>query len=262
MILNWFLELSATQSLIFIIFISISFSCGGLLIFNQVSKKMFGTVHENNETISYYLATIGVFYGITLGLITVGSWEKFRDIEEKINDEAAIIASIYRTSSRLPEPTNKKLCAEIKDYTNYVIYIAWPQHQKGIIPMLGNQKMFEFENELYSFKPKTEVELEMWTEIMNEYNELIKLRRKRLNTVNSNLPLMLWLILIFGAILTVTISWLFVFKNFSLHIVLNALLGIFIGGMIFVVAMLDDPYRGEVSISPKPFEKVFEQMVK
>ncbi|HMO35764.1 MAG TPA: hypothetical protein PKA06_06965 [Gemmatales bacterium] len=49
--------------------------------------------------------------------------------------------------------------------------------------------------------------------------------------------------------------WLFDMR-FLTHIILGGLLAFFLGTMIFLIAAMDNPFRGEVSITPEPFEKV------
>jgi hypothetical protein len=41
---------------------------------------------------------------------------------------------------------------------------------------------------------------------------------------------------------------------------MTGLIAALLGLMVFMVAALDNPYRGEVSVSPAPFERVYQQM--
>ena len=40
--------------------------------------------HEANEVVSYYFTAIVGFYGITLGLVSVGTWQTFADADNKV----------------------------------------------------------------------------------------------------------------------------------------------------------------------------------
>jgi len=51
---------------------------------------------NHNEVISYLLAAVVLFYGVMAGLIAVGIWEQFSSADEKVAEEAAALASVYR----------------------------------------------------------------------------------------------------------------------------------------------------------------------
>jgi hypothetical protein len=48
---------------------------------------------------------------------------------------------------------------------------------------------------------------------------------------------------------------------FITHLMLGGMLSAYLGTMIFLIAAMDNPFRGEVSISPAVFETIFEHMV-
>ena len=62
-----------------------------------------------------------------------------------------------------------------------------------------------------------------------------------------------------GAIINIALVWLFDMKLIS-HLFLGSLLAFYLGTMIFLIAAMDNPFRGEVSVSPEPFKMVLELM--
>ncbi len=40
-------------------------------------RAVHGTEHSHNEIVGFYLGAVCIFYGITLGLIAVGTWEVY-----------------------------------------------------------------------------------------------------------------------------------------------------------------------------------------
>ena len=59
---------------------------------------------------------------------------------------------------------------------------------------------------------------------------------------------------IFGALGNLLLRSLFSVDRLSLHLTLAGILAYFIGLVIFLIAAMDDPYRGEFSVSAEPFE--------
>jgi hypothetical protein len=45
------------------------------------------------------------------------------------------------------------------------------------------------------------------------------------------------------------------------HLLLGGLISFFTATMICVIALLDNPYRGEVGISPEAFELIYDQLM-
>lgn len=67
---------------------------------------------------------------------------------------------------------------------------------------------------------------------------------------------------LFGALVNLTLSWLFVVRNVSLHILMNGLLGALIGALIFLIIVLDYPFRGWFKVSSEAFEISYQQLMK
>src|SRR4051812_5987924 len=52
-----------------------------------------------NGVMGYVLSCHGVLYGILLGLIAVGTYQNYSDVEESIGHEASALAALYRDVS-------------------------------------------------------------------------------------------------------------------------------------------------------------------
>src|SRR5438552_13690345 len=86
-----------------------------------------------NDAVSGTVQAIGVFYGITVGLIAVGVWNTNSNASELVSKEATSIAALYRDVSGYPEPQRTKLQAGLRGYTHQVIEQAWPAQREGRI---------------------------------------------------------------------------------------------------------------------------------
>jgi hypothetical protein len=66
----------------------------------------------------------------------------------------------------------------------------------------------------------------------------------------------MWYVVIVGAIINIALVWLFEMKLVT-HLFLGGLLSFFLGAEILLIAVMDNPFRGDVSISPEAFEAVY-----
>jgi len=82
-----------------------------------------------------------------------------------------------------------------------------------------------------------------------------------LNTVTTEMPGPLWTLVIAGAIICIAVSWFFHTASFSIHIWMTTLLSVLLGLIIFLIAVLDNPYRGKLSVTPEPLKHVYEQIM-
>jgi hypothetical protein len=54
-----------------------------------------------------------LFYGITLGLLAVGTWQAYSELEAKVGEEASALAALYRNVSSFPDPKRAELQADL-----------------------------------------------------------------------------------------------------------------------------------------------------
>ncbi|WP_394835569.1 DUF4239 domain-containing protein [Pendulispora rubella] len=233
----------------------------GLFLTRGFVRRHLAPEGEKNELVSYFLAAIGVFYGITLGLIAVGTWQGFADVQKGVSDEAAKAASLYRDLSQFPEPERTDLRDDLRDYTKAVIQKTWPALQRGETPKETTEVLVRFIDHLGAFEPKNAREQVLFAEVQRELNEMNELRRKRIEAANSSLPGAVWAMVYAGAILNIAVCWLFVSKSIRLHATLVGLMSALIGFLLFVTLELDRPFRGDLSIPPDAFQLVLDDVM-
>jgi hypothetical protein len=74
------------------------------------------------------------------------------------------------------------------------------------------------------------------------------------------MPRVMWYTVALGALINMIFIWLLDLKLAN-HLLLGGLISFFTATMICLIAILDDPFRGEVGVSPEAFQLVYEQIV-
>jgi hypothetical protein len=115
------------------------------------------------------LAAFVVFYGITLALIAVSSYQNFTAANRAVSQETAALGTLYRAVSNYPEPIQGELQTMLHDYTRYVIEEAWPAQRRGVIPEGGTARVTVFQDKLLSFQPQTRAEEILHAETLREF---------------------------------------------------------------------------------------------
>jgi hypothetical protein len=217
---------------------------------------------EYNDLVGQFLSASGVFFGITLGLLSVGTWENFTAVDGAVAQEATDIGVCYRAFANYPEPYRTVLTDQLRAYTRREIDVAWPKQRLGIIPGPGgNQQIDELHRYLTHFEPRTEGEKALHREGLSLFSRMLESRRTRLSSVTTQLPAIVWIVVIAGSVLNLSLMWLFIIEQKGLHDLLTAILAALLGLLVFLLAVMDRPFRGEYSVGPDSFELVYNQLM-
>jgi hypothetical protein len=212
----------------------------------------------DNGVVGWFFSGVVTIYGITLGLIAVTTWERTTGVAEIASREAATIAALYRDASAFASPLREELRGKLREYTRFVIEKAWPAQRRGEILMDGNRLLDEFQRQLFANEPKTEGLKLLQAEALGSYNELVEWRRQRTEAVNQGVPDVVWAVVFLGGALTIATSFCFQVQHFRFHLLLTTGVAVMIGLLVFLIASLDRPYRGAVSIDATAYQIVLD----
>jgi len=239
----------------------VAFGLAGLF----ATRRWVGRLHRSqshNDIVGFYLAAITVFYGITLGLLAVGTWTTYSDVETRVDHEATALGVLYRDIQGYPEPTRSTLQEDLRQYTRQVIDVGWPQQRQGIVPTGASEILSKFQTDFLQFDPTTSGERVVQGEAYRHFDLLVENRRARLDSVTAGLSGPLWTLVLVGALISIALTWFFAMESLSMHCWMTILLSVLLGLMIFLVAAMDNPFRGKISVGPEPLERVYDQLMK
>src|SRR5580693_6788058 len=111
-----------------VVFIIVVFS--GLSILGLYCVRRLVPVErlkQNHEVAGFTFGVIGAFYGLLLAFVIVAAWERFDRADEKVQNEAMALASLYRLAKGFPDPLQHNLHEAIRDYALHAINVEWPE---------------------------------------------------------------------------------------------------------------------------------------
>ena len=209
-----------------------------------------------NEMVGFVLSSYSVFYGILIGLIAVAAYQNFGTVSDVITKEASSLGALYRDLSAYPQPIRGRLQADLREYTRSEIERDWPQQQRGIVPSEGTYRLQQFSDDLVNFRPADMHDEILLAETLRQENNYMNLRRERLNSVSVGIPAVLWWVVGIGAVIALLLVAM-LDMEIHVHLILGAALSLFLGLVVFLIAAMDNPFRGEVSVTPEPFQQVY-----
>jgi len=243
--------------------------CGSLVALTWIGVFLTrATVHSwlhreprSNEMVGLALSSYFVLFGILLGLVAVATYQNYATVSDIVDKEASSISALYRQISGLPQPIRGQLQDRLREYVRYTIEEGWAQQRKGIVPMGESVRSGLIVRTLSGFEPSNKSEELLYAEALRESAERNALSRARLSNVTTGLPSVLWWVVAVGALINIVLIWL-QDMEIHVHMILGAALASILGLVIFLIAELDNPFRGAVSIGPDAIARVYDDVMK
>jgi hypothetical protein len=245
---------------IFIVGGFVVLAVAGLAIYRRLTDGRINLPEDMNNDVIFFASAISVFYSLTVGLIAVGVWSNYAEVQDTVSAEAASLAALYRDISGYPQPLREELQIGLRDYTQFVISEAWPAQYEGRILDGGTRLLDEFQGKLFAFEPQSAGQEALHAEALRQFNELITLRRRRVDAVEGGLPGVMWAIVLLGAVLSISVTYLLKIQP-RVHMVLTAFLAAFIGLVVFTVVGLDKPLSGPLAIDAGSYQLVLDRLM-
>ena len=257
----WVYDLPSWLFAALTIAVAVAIGLSGSYATRKWVRRVHGHEHSHNDIVGFFLGAVAVFYGITLGLVAVGTWQTYTEVDAKVDQEASAVAALYRELSNFPDPKRAELLEDLREYTRQSI-AGWPLQRQGIVPRNAAGAVNTLQTHLARFEPATEGQKTLHADADREFTRIVELRRTRLKSVTAGLPVTLWAVLLIGAFLTIALTWFFDMRSQSMHFWMTVIFSSILGLMIFLLGALDCPFRGELSIGPEAFEIVYEHLMK
>jgi len=233
----------------------------GIFVLRPTVVSWIHSKRPANDIVGVALSSFSVPFGLLLGLLAVASYQNFSTVSDLVDREASCLAALHRDFTGYPEPVRAQLQDRLREYVRFTIEEAWPQQRRGIVPEGGSQRINAIFDTLSGFEPASRGQEVLHAEALRQFTLLVETRRSRLANVTTGLPAVLWWIVTFGALVNITLIWL-LDAEISVHMIVGGVLAAFLGVVIFLIAALDNPFRGELSVGPDSIAAVYDNWTK
>jgi hypothetical protein len=226
-----------------------------------VLRRLFHheVLKQNNEFLGYIYAVVGGVYGVYLAFTIIVVWEQFEQADQTATSEAVHLSEAWRDVTVVSPPLRDALHDRLIAYASNVVHREWPSMAQRTGADAETAKSYEDAwRALYDARAgvSTPTDLAFFNEAVRQMNELGMQRRLRILSAESSLPPLMWFLLVGGGIITV----LFTFVIGTRHVWVQALASTALTALIvlslLLVAALQHPFAGDVSVKPEAFESV------
>jgi hypothetical protein len=224
----------------------------GLLVVRKTyNNQALASAHQLS---GQYLAIVGTLYAVLLGLIVVDAMARFEQAVNIVEDEANAIAELIYLSGRMPASRAERVTKLAIEYVNLVADQEWPRLREGRPLESAPVHAFDLMRSARDWEPVSESEKAIYASAIEVASEFWNARRHRIVASQRGIPALEWCLVIVGGIVTVSLTYVFVFDELRIQITLTAMVALLISLNIFLIVSFGHPFSGDMSISPKRFQ--------
>ena len=250
-----FKHLSVVQMAALFCLSSLALTWLGAFIFQRLVHSWIHGRRNANEMIGLTMTAFSALYGILLGLLAVEAYQDFSAVKEVVSKEASAIAALHKDFGGLPPPLRDELQENLRAYAREAIDAVHPPPGVPQDPHSSSPGLNALFALIMNFQPKLKSEEMIQSETFTRLNTLVEHRRYLIAAGDDGIPSELWWVVCVGGILLIVLLWLFDME-LHVHFILGGAMALFLGSVVFLIAALDNPFNGGLTVGSEPLESV------
>lgn len=223
---------------------------GLLLVRNWLSNIDLKTQHDITDPYSQFVAML---FAVLLGFMIADAMQRFADARSIVQSEASSLGNVYRLAEGLPLDKCKEIRTICKSYANGVINEEWEKMAKKEDSKNVWQTYTKLWSTITTYEPSTHRQSNAQQQLLEAMSGIGNSRRLRIEALHAGLPLELWVVLFFGGAATIVFTYFFLADNLKIQILMVSIVSLVICLNLFLLATYDDPFSGDVKITPDAF---------
>jgi hypothetical protein len=234
--------------------VAMALAVGGLILVQLLVPTEVR--RQQNDVAGFIYAVLGVTYAVLLGLMVVAVWEEWNAASVTADDEASSLAEVFWLADRMPETEGRHIQELARSYARVVVNEEWSLMAREKSSSRAWDLLDDIRTSLQNFDPSTPEEQVVYEQSLERMRDLADARRDRLLEAEQGLPGILWVVLITGGVIVVGFTYLFGLDSTLIHLLMVASLALVIALVLFTVAALNFPFKGDITIGPDAMEHV------
>jgi Protein of unknown function (DUF4239) len=206
---------------------------------------------------------VGAVYGVYLAFTIVVVWQGFDQAEQSATAEAVHLSEVWRDVQVLPTAERRRVEQSIRDYAEAVVQREWPAMARGEgVDAEAQRRYDDVWETLYAVRAKASGpgDAQFFGEAIEQMNTVGLQRRMRLLDNDSELPAVVWTLLIGGGLTVIAFSYFIGVPHAGMQAGVTAALTALIVFCLLLVAALQHPFVGDIGIQPTAYQTVLRSL--
>ena len=213
----------------------------------------------NNEVAGFKFAVLGVLYAVLLGFVVIVVWEKFRDAETAVSQEAGTVAALYRLSDGLVGDDGHLERDKLGAYIHAAIEQDWPAMSRGGNSAAVTRAVSDLYAQTLTDRPGDARGVALFAAMLTQLDALTQARRGRIVLAEGVVPGVIWAVLLLGACATVGFTFFFGTNNARAQVLMTGLLAVVVFMGLLVILSVNHPFTGPVAVGAEPLREVLRE---
>jgi hypothetical protein len=241
-----------TQHFVWIMLVAIVVSTGAMVLV----RKHLGitSLREHHEVSDPLLACVGTLFAVLIGFMVASAMGRFEEARLNVEREAGAVSDIYRLSLGLPEDVARQFQVSCGKYIDCVVDIEWKEMEERRMSQRAWDEYGSIWTSCLRFEPQSDRQTNIHASMLGCMITLGDCRRVRATQMSYELPPVLWVVVLLGAVSTGALVLFFGIQHQGWQIATNALVTLVLCLNVFLLATYDVPFSGHVKVQPYPFE--------
>ena len=159
-----------------------------------------GSYFHDGDRASGVFGVLATGFAVLLGLVVVLAFTSFDESRSGAETEALLVNQQYETAQFLPEAQRDRLGGELVCYARNVIHQEWPRMDDGTQGDAINPWGVELFKTFKKVDPQTPAEQAAYSKWLDQTSDRESARNDRMHGAVGVIPMALWLVLLFSAV--------------------------------------------------------------
>ena len=250
---NYIYRFSNMAIMIFFI-VAVSLAMGFLPKLLQM-LPFFEPSEESTRLGQSLFSPIASSTGLLIGFLLNQAQSNFREVESIVSVEAGRVNNLDRLLLRFGSKQALEVRTQLRAYIQSVINDEWLDLSEGQGSKETHMLWRGISQNIFKLEPETPKQLSLYSDIIKKSEEVSESRETRIDRSDKRLPALFWVVIFICLSTLILVNTLFLpSSNFFFGL---TILPIAFGGLISLLVITDQPFKGQTSINPVAMKKVF-----
>lgn len=245
------MHMNTIADAILLVTVFVALALVGQYFVNKIVK--IDVLEKHHSAGEAMMGVVGTLFSVLLGFMVASAMDKYHDAQMYGQLEASNIASLFRVArgfSDVDRPRVRQLC---RDYCNDVIDNEWPRMEMQIQINHGWETYQKLWESVVAVVPENDRQSNLQQGAIASMQDLGMNRRARVLLAQQSMPFALWMVVSFGALITVSFTYVFASQFPQVQGFMTTLVAAAMALNIWLLSAYSTPYSGELQISPSMF---------
>ncbi|SDG36311.1 DUF4239 domain-containing protein [Paraburkholderia phenazinium] len=206
------------------------------------------------------MSAVTTINSLLVAFSAISVWASYEAASDNVAAEAACATELSHDLASFRTPRALTARHDLGIYLQRVVHDEWPLMQQHARSDTGTEAAFDtMFAAVNQIEPSDDREHVLLAEVLTRVNEMVKYRQRRLQDLDSAMPVTLWGVMLIASGMSLVL--LYALPGTRFNVVLVSIWATTLGLAFFFVLAVDRPFAGEVSVGSEPMQRALATLI-